>query len=159
MTYSPLSTVVQGEPVAVEWGNQVKDNFDVLPRGVLGYEETTTPHTGISSIEVLTGLTVVVNVAANRLIRITGHIHVTQRTSSATVIAQIRHSGGQLNRFGLALLTANENELFEGSVVIAPGSAGQKTYWLALETAAGTVEAQTAATRPNFILVEDIGAA
>lgn len=128
-----------------------------LPGGVLGYATRSTNHTGIASEFDLPGLSVAVTVAADRRIRITGHVLVRQRTSAGLVIGQIKESTTLFGRYGIAQLATDEFNQFDASAVVVSPSEGAHTYKLTLQTDAGTVDTDATSARPHFILVEDIG--
>lgn len=141
-------------------GNNAADLRDLaesVSTGILGYAQVTANQTGISAVTDLTGLSVMVDIATNRFVRITGHTVTVQRGSAGVLIARIYEDATQLQRFGQHGSSIDQSVLIEGSVVLDSPSAGSHTYKLRLSTTAGTVDSQAAADFPAFILVEDIG--
>lgn len=123
------------------------------PLGVLGYAQITANQGTITTEVDLTGLTVTVNVEANRRIRLTGQASFTGGTGTA--ILRIKESTTQLQN-GNIEQPAGNTESIHVQVVITP-SQGSHTYKLT-GAATGTATTVTAsATSPAFILVEDIG--
>lgn len=160
MSYVSLPTVNPNEAVESDWGNQVKDNFESMPRGVLGYAQVTANQGSISSATNLTGLTTTVTVAAGRRIRVTGKVQLASANVGADFGVAIMESTTQLSRIArLDVATDHTRVIDQASVVLTP-SAGSHTYHLrAVINAAGTVGLEATSDNPSFILVEDIGPA
>lgn len=133
---------------------------DVLPKGVLGYAERTSNQTGITGVEVIGGLSVTVDVTANRRIKVTAYVRGTTSTVATDRAALfIREDGSdvqnQVKRFG-------GTDLEDGlmAVWIGTPSAGSRTYDVQYQRiGTGTHTVHAAADGPAFILVEDIGPA
>lgn len=136
---------------APEWGDG--------PRGVLGYAEITSGQTGISSETDLTGLSVAVDVAASRRIKITASVNIRQRTSAGIAIVRIKEGSTNLRRADNEL-AIDDFATAQVTRVIESPSVGSHTYKLTALTTAGTVDinADDDVTHgPASILVEDIG--
>lgn len=161
MTYQTLPTVVSGEAVETDWGNQVKDNFEAGPRGVLGNDEATANEVSTGSEIALADLSVTVNVASGRKIKITASGEIQVATSGARAIGDIQMDTVDIARW--ADFTAHANTIIaqqHGSVVVEP-SGGSHTFRLTLrrESGSGNITLVAAAGRPATIVVEDIGPA
>lgn len=131
----------------------------------LGYAEVTSDQTGIDGTIVdLTGLSVTVDVAANRRIKITGYAHFIS-VSSLDERGRLRIRDGTNSTLNFAnsdFLHSSENQ-GEDLVVIAvitPAS-GSHTFKLSAERIAGgtAIEMDASSIHPAFILIEDIGPA
>ena len=130
-----------------------------IPGGWLGYNQVTANQTGISSETALTGLTVTVDVGADRRIKITAHGRFTRTAADGVTQLRIKESTTIFQEVNIRnSTTAGETE--QGIAVITP-SEGLHTYHLTLTlvTGTGTVGLAASATVPAFILVEDIGPA
>lgn len=133
---------------------------DWAPRdagGQLGYTQTTTNQTGITTSVDLTGLSAVVTVGTGRRVKITGFIPQFTRTAGTVTFVTFHILEGATE---LGLMTVGMNNTYCGAVcsaVITP-TAGSHTYKLTANSD-GTVSTTLTATSPAFILVEDIGAA
>lgn len=134
-------------------------NFDRLPGGWIGYAETTSAQSGITTVTDLTGLTVTVTVNTSRRIRITGQADITRTVSTDLVIGRVKEGSTNLGIFYSAATIGTFNT-GQAGCVIAP-TAGSHTYKLTLERSSGTgtCGVQAAAGEPNWILVEDLGPA
>lgn len=128
-----------------------------LPRniagGVLGYIERTTsvfniPTTG-TDLLTLPAITV----PAGRYIRITGQGIFALTGSATDAIGTINEGATELQRFAQMSTSLNQSM---GAVILTP-SAGAHTYKLRAYGVGGMINFEAAATRPGFILVEDIG--
>lgn len=134
------------------------------PRGVLGYAEVTANETGITTLTDLTGLSVAVDVAANRRIRVTGHGQIENApsgTEDIAVVGFVREGSTTLGRWGSVFnhdIDSGLSEMCESGVVLTP-TEGSHTYKLSLQTTVGSGSGgiRAAADNPAFILVEDIG--
>lgn len=137
-----------------------------LPGGVLGYAEVTANETGITALTDLTGLSVTVDVVANRRIRVTGHGQIENApsgTEDIAVVGFVREGSTTLGRWGSVFnhdIDTALSEIAESSVVLTPSS-GSHTYKLSLQRTIGSGAGgiRAAADNPSFILVEDIGPA
>lgn len=133
---------------------------------ILGYAEVTTEQTGIDSNEVdLTGLSVTVSGLMGRQVKVTGS-------------AQFYSPSSSIGRQGRLLIRADGNlqtysntgtDLPQGSalaedalaIVTVSPSSDSVTFKLAADRLQGatTITMYAVATRPAFILIEDIGPA
>ena len=130
------------------------------PRGTINYAQATANQTSISAEADLTSLTVTFTADSTRRYKITGQILVQQLTSTGAATGKITDgSSVEVQRFGHnAAFLANGVEVWHGTRVLS-GISGSVTYKLRAATSAGTLSVLADTTRPNFILVEDIGAA
>lgn len=142
--------VLSPEFLARDWEDAVQ----------IGYAQVTTNQGGITTEVDLTGLSVVVTVAADRRIRITGELLVESSVANDFIRMDIQEGATQLHTAQVRIGAAGTFEFLSKSVVLTP-SAGSHTYKLTLQRASGTglVQADGGASNPNFILVEDIGPA
>lgn len=162
------------EAVETELGINPRGSFadvrarldDLALRGALGYAEVTANQSGITTLTDLTGLSVAVNVAAGRRIRITGHAQISQSASGTETIATVlyvREGSTTLGRAASDIddFSGSRSQTHEGSIVLESPSEGVHTYKLSLETTigAGSSGINAANDNPAFILVEDIGPA
>jgi hypothetical protein len=140
-------------------GEQV-DLDDLAHIGTLGFAQVTAAQGSINSTTdvTLTGLSVTVNVGADRRIRITGEANFDSTVAGDDVGFRIYQDGSRIQsrRFSL-------DGGFQGASVstIETPSAGSHTYSLvALRSAGtGTITMQAQSDFPAYILVEDIGPA
>ena len=143
---------VAGEIVTANKMNQI-------PKGVLGYAARTSDQTGISGLVAIGGLSVTVNVAANRRIKVTAYVRGTTSTvATDRGVLFIRQDASQVQnqvkQFGGTQL---EDGLM--AVWIGTPSAGSHTYDVQYQRiGTGTHTVHAAADGPAYILVEDIGA-
>lgn len=133
---------------------------DWAPRdagGQLGYAQTATIQLGILAEVDLTDLSVAVTVGTGRRIKITGHVPQFSNTAGVSTFVQmsIFEGGTRLN-----LSTQAMADTYTGvdTVHVLTPSAGAHTYKLRAASD-GTVQTESSALSPSFILVEDIGAA
>lgn len=134
-----------------------------MTQGTLGYEEVKTSDSdrgGAGLIFDWNDLSVTVDVAAGRRVRVTGHAQITTDNSGDQWAHWVREGSVKLGRWGSsrAALTTDFNT-YDGSVILTP-SQGEHTYKLSSERIAGSGDATIFASSevPAFILVEDIGA-
>lgn len=125
-----------------------------------GYAQVTADQTGISTEADVTSLTITWTAVSTRRYRITGHLLVQQLTSTGAATAKITDgSGTEIQRIGhRASFAANDVDMWEGSSV-ETGLSGSITRKIRAATSAGTLSALASSSRPNYILVEDIGPA
>ena len=126
-----------------------------LPRGQLAYAQITTSQTSIASGSqvALTGLSVTVNVPANRILKVTGFALLEEGTSASQGFLYIHEDGNTVQYAGATVL----NETLTPIANRTP-AAGTHTYALFVAFTANTnntVQGQN--NQPAFILVEDIG--
>jgi hypothetical protein len=139
---------------------QVYNGTDWNPNqagGQLGYAQIVANQAGITAETDLTGLTTTVTIGTNRRIKITGFVYQFLRTAGTVTFTNLvlQQDGVQV-----AVETVGINNTYGGGTVLWTGtpSAGSHTYKLRAVTD-GTITLVAAATTPDFILVEDIGAA
>lgn len=127
--------------------------------GVLGYAQVTANQTLTANTD-LTGLSVTVTVGNNRRIRVTGKVSWNNENAGANYgTLAIMESGTELNANYIGLL-GNGSIGEEGSVItqsILTPSAGAHTYNLRGLGTVFNLIMTASATRPAFILVEDLG--
>ena len=128
------------------------------PLGVLGYAQSVVNQAGFTTVADITGLSVAVNVAANRRIKVTAQGEVSQNTASGTTRGLIREGTTALQNWLWADLPAGGDLQGMGSIILTP-SAGAHTYKMSLQTSGGSVTFGGGTERPGFILVEDMGPA
>lgn len=137
-------------------------NVDDLPGGRSGYAPVTASQTGITAEADLTNLSVTVDVPADRLIKVSCLVHI-DHVGGANFVALLSikegttYLGGAVWEMG-ADATGAEQSTFSPFVLLTP-SAASHTYKLSLALSAGTgtLSSVASATRPAYILVEDIG--
>jgi len=142
-------------------------NHAKMPGGWIGYVETTTAQSGISTETDLTGLSVTVTVGTNRRIRVSCHVNLQYTTGGAAdtiIFLHVKEGatylGGQRWQFK-SDTTLNQQQLFNPAVVLTP-TAGSHTYKLSTVRntgTLGTISTNANANFPAFILVEDLGPA
>ena len=127
--------------------------------GTLGYAQVIASQTGISAEVALTGLSVTVNVAENRRIKISAATLLRGSVDGDRFALRIKEGTTQLQGVEIKVNTV-AYEPYQPTVAITP-SAGTHTYYLALGIIAGTgtIDSAASTAAPAFILVEDIGAA
>ena len=126
-----------------------------LPRGQLAYAQITTSQSSIGSgsLVALTGLSVTVNVPANRILKVTGYAVLEEGTSASSGFLYIKEDGAIVQYAGTTVLDETLTPIAQRMP-----AAGSHTYALFVEfstNANNVVQGQT--DQPAFILVEDIG--
>jgi hypothetical protein len=131
-----------------------------LPLGLLGYAEVTSSQASISSAVDLTDLSVTVTAGASRRLRVSAQVAGLPSTADNLIMVRIQEDTTVFSEFSLTLARTNASESLYGEVVVTPSS-GSHTYKLVglMAVGTGTVQMTAGATRPAFILVEDIGPA
>lgn len=132
------------------------------PVGGLDYAEVTSNQTVANNDGEtdLTGLTVTVDVAASRRIRVSAQGGLQGTDASDTHVGRFKESTTTLGRWANATLATGDSVVASGAVVLTP-SAGSHTYKLSLDDGDGSggVVLQASATNPAYILCEDLGPA
>jgi len=122
------------------------------PLGSLGYALMTTSQNGVG-VEDITDLTVSVTVGTSRLIRISTLFRYTNTAQIEPAImegaTELWHADLSANTFGLAY----------AAVLVSGATAGSHTYKVSNLFGSGTFNVVASSNGPNYILVEDIGAA
>lgn len=135
---------------------------DWAPRdagGQIGYAQAVVDQTAITTLVDMTSLTTTVTVGTGRRIRVSAFVSAENTTATQGAQIQIQQDGVQIELDGRAFNNGNVQERLYPAVVLSP-SAGAHTYKLVIGNyVGGTVIARASATAPNWILVEDIGAA
>lgn len=135
---------------------------DWAPRdagGQIGYAQAVVDQTAITTLVDMTSLTAAVTVGTGRRIRVSAFVSAENTTATQGAQIQIQQDGVQVELDGRAFNNGNVQERLYPSVVLSP-SAGAHTYKLVIGNyVGGTVIARASATAPNWILIEDIGAA
>lgn len=134
---------------------------DWAPRdagGTLGYAQVTTSQGSIVGTTDLTGLTTTVTVGTNRRIRVSFYCATQSTVDGDLGRVDIVETASILGFSQHRLQTSNC--FVVGSTILTP-SAGSHTYKLQFGRSAGsgTLTLNAAVDHPNYILVEDIGAA
>lgn len=163
MAYVDLNTIHNPAPGTVApaaWADQVRDNFEALPRGILGLAESTSnkgPTSGTTELDILS---IAVTVGSSRRIRISFQA---VETSGTTVedrfYLRLKEGATQLLQAQSATVASNAT-YWVPWVTLAP-SAGAHTYKATIQRVGGTgIQTLVAsATSPIQLLVEDIGPA
>lgn len=130
-----------------------------LARGILGYAQVTASQSGITTEVALTGLSVTVNVAANRRIKISGSAPLSGTVNGDRFQVRIKE-GATMLQGAEALINTVYYYPAHPTIVITP-PAGAHTYNLTCARLYGTGSAEmyAASSAPAYILVEDIGPA
>jgi hypothetical protein len=145
-----------GTSPPASWGDQVRDNFEALPRGVMGRATKSTDQTAISTVVDLSGLSVTWTAVTGRLYRISYSVTYLKNTAAGLLRTQVTTSANAIVRLHLDYApTAATYYTHAGSVLVTP-SAGSVTYKLRAVCDVNTSD-QAGATDPALILVEDIG--
>lgn len=132
-----------------------------LPKGAAAtswYAETVTSQLAVNGD--VTGLAVTITAPAGRRYRITGHLLLFNDATAGRVQAHVQEGATVIGRIFDTEMPANDKLLGEASAVVSP-SAGNHTYKITAAKVAGggQVDTNTAAGRPLWVLVEDIGKA
>lgn len=125
---------------------------------VLGEAKVTADQTGMANNTDLTGLSVAVNVAAGRRVRITGHVQLENNTAGAMPRVDVMEGATVLQFAQRVIGAVNTAETLIAQTPNLTPSAGAHTYKLQYKQTAGTGALRADSTRPAFILVEDLGA-
>ncbi len=127
--------------------------------GTLGYAQVTASQSGITTEVALTGLSVTVNVAANRRIKISGSAPLSGTVNGDRFQVRIKE-GATMLQGAEALINTVYYYPAHPTIVITP-PAGAHTYNLTCARLYGTGSAEmyAASSAPAYILVEDIGPA
>lgn len=132
-------------------------NFDRLPKGWIGYASVEANQTGIgTSATDLTGLTVTVDVPADRVIRVSGQIQANPSVA-AYVTCRILQASTQIGRVGRQYSDGEEFTMC-GAAPPLQLAAGTYTFKLQGLTSTGTFDMEASNTAPAWIGVEDLGA-
>lgn len=125
------------------------------PSSTLGYAEVTANQAAITAAVDLTGLTLNVTVPSGRRIKIIGSVLMQNTGSGNQQVVSILEDGVVKKTAALVSGAATTNESVTAMVELTP-TAGNHTYKLQANAAAGTSTMAASATSPAFILVEDI---
>lgn len=150
----PDDVVDETEADPVAFNAQVLDNIRNFPRGVVGYVQNTTTAT-LGGIADLSGVTVTFTAPAGRLYKITAHVVFTVTSGEIAVLYITDGSNNQIQLAVVGLQDAGTLS-YASAVVTAAPSAGSVTYKVRVS---GVGSASAASSRPNVLIVEDIGAA
>jgi hypothetical protein len=123
----------------------------------LGYAESRSAQTGITTEVDITGLTTTVTVAAGRQLRITGSVAMRSNTLTQGGQVRIKQDNVEIQYMPMMPVVADQSEVLQRSVIVSP-TAGTHTYKLTVQRSGGsnTVSLDAYSTDPNWILVEDI---
>jgi hypothetical protein len=160
MGYTTPNTVSGSDTLtAALWNTQIRDNFESLPRGVVGRAQSITNQTGIGAPNVdVTGLTVTWTATASRLYLTTVFFQTSQSAVSATMTALIcNQSNGLYQQFMTYVNATSTNPVF--MQVYETGLSGSQTRKARVAVTGGTMQVNGDITYPNQILVQDIGPA
>ena len=129
------------------------------PGGCLAYAERTSNQGSITAEADLTGLSVTVDIPANRRIRISATIEAQSTQAADVARLRIKEGSTALQTGNFRLGTSGTPFSCSKDHVFVP-SAGEHTYKLSLErVGSGTVTMSAASGRAAFIMVEDLGPA
>lgn len=132
------------------------DFGDTGAQSTLGFEDTTTATTGITTGSDLTDLSVAVTVPeGGRRVRITGQVHFQGGTADASFFLSIFEGATQLQESPVVNRVSGNRYVAFISHIFTP-SAGAHTYKLRGAISAGTTATAPHATYPDFIHVEMI---
>lgn len=131
---------------------ETPNGFDLITRQ-LGYAESTSNQTGITTEVDLTNLTTTVVVPTGKRIRITAFVLVSNNGTAGRTTVFIKEGSTYLQSVSAYNAIASAQATCFGAVVLTP-SAGSHTYKLSAEANAGTTNTGGSATTPQFILVE-----
>jgi hypothetical protein len=125
---------------------------------VLGYAQVVADQTGIGTTPVaLAGLSLPVQVAANRRIRVSAFGEFTASTSGNTVRMRTLIDGANAQLAAVTIQSGAQVQSVQSAVVVTP-TAGLHTFSLNAQMSAGTGTVSLNATAgPCFIMVEDLG--
>lgn len=128
--------------------------------GVIGYAAGTTTQAAVGAVVDVTSCSIAVTVGTGRRIKITGRINTGVASAIDTnVFMLIQEGATEVGRVaGMHSAGGKELTLY-GATHLTP-TAGAHTYKLTVQASGGTVTVgQNVTNAPQFILVEDIGAA
>lgn len=130
------------------------------PGGVLGYSQVTANQSGITSETDLTSMTLTISPPANRRIKITFSGLVTGSVANDVYLVRIKEGSTTLTYDQNNIHAASVDQGVDGSIVLIP-TAATHTYKLSLQrlTGTGSLTWTAAATRPGWLLIEDLGPA
>lgn len=135
--------------------------FDGLPGGWLGWIESTSDQTGITSEVDVTSVTLTVTVNASRRIKISVGGMVSAVTNDAAAVGRINKDGSNAGTWcRTGTITAGNDWQCFGSWIDTP-STGSHIYKATIARSSGTGTITVSGTSPGrcWILVEDIGPA
>jgi hypothetical protein len=135
-------------------------NHARMPGGWIGWAQVTADQSSINALTDLTGLSVTVTVNSDRLIRVTGQlILTTDAVDFEGAQAYIREGSTTLAQIGPGGVQAGSPGAVSASAILEATS-GSHTYKLSAEPIDEvSVTMKASATRPAYILVEDLGPA
>jgi hypothetical protein len=134
-------------------------NHARMPGGWIGWAQVTTDQASIDALTDLTGLSVTVTANSSRLIRVTGQISLLTDGTGNEAQGYIREGTTKLAEIGPGAVAAGTAGVITASAILE-ASSGSHTYKLSAEPIDEvSVTMKASATRPAFILVEDLGPA
>jgi len=137
----------------------VEDELLSAAYKVLGYVRVEADQSGIGGTAVaLAGLTVAVDVAANRRIRVSHDARLLGTANAMTGRIRIRQDGADIHLAAAYLHSATQTQSISASIIITP-PAGLHTYSLTGQMSAGTgtISLNASPGGPAHLLVEDLG--
>jgi hypothetical protein len=149
-----------GDPVA-DGDAARKAYVDTFSKGEVGYAQVVANLSAVAATATsdLTGLSVTFTAVAGRRYKATAWVAVDPAvgiSETADVVLSIREGTTELSSNGRAI-TNVAAQTMDVLYVSNASIAGSKTWKVSLQTSVGTVTPTASATRPAFILVEDIG--
>ena len=160
MPYTPPSTVTGSDVLtAALWNTQIRDNFESLPRGVVGKAQSIVTQTGIGATKAdVTGLTVTWTATTSRLYLTTVYFETVQGALAATMEAVITTgSNGLLQQFLAQVPATSANPVF--MQLYETGLSGSQTRKARVSTNVSTMSVIADVTYPSQIIVQDVGPA
>jgi len=136
----------------------VEDELLSAAYRVLGYVQTVADQTGIGTTPVaLAGLSLPIQVAAGRRIRVTALGQFTASTSGNTVRMRTLIDGANTQLAAVTIQAGTQVQTVQSSVVVTP-AAGAHTFSLNGQMSAGTgTVTLNGSAGPCYLMVEDLG--
>jgi hypothetical protein len=154
--------VQDGDNAIAALAQAVEDEIDAgaVPGGELAYAQVTANQGPITGDVDLTGLSVTVDVAAGRRIRISGEANMQSSVVNDRLGLEIAEGAVQMQAARQRAVIANDSVRLLGSITLTP-TAGAHTYKLMGGRLSGTGSVTMVAgpTNPALIQVEDLGLA
>lgn len=167
MAYVDLADIFDPAPDAsppAEWGDQIRDNFESMPRGVLAYDEADAD-VDIPNNTETTIAEVTVEMVPGRMYEVKGSVNFSVTSTSTVPLVRLFDVGKSVRRriFMGALPGANEITGAEVSWIVTASTAESRTFRLTAQNtnSVGTLTLRGGAADVNssacFIVVKDIG--
>lgn len=122
-----------------------------------GYQPQTSPQASITAEIALTGLSITVNIPANRKVKVSQQTFPgSGSVANQVVTTNIKEGSTALMQSNATIAFSGGNQTLPSSVVLSP-TAGVHTYFLSMSAGTGNVSNGASSTFPSFIIAEDIG--